>query len=103
MPQHRILALCGSLRAGSLNRRLLDLAVRAASRAGAEVDPVESQALNLPLYDGDVEQAGVPEGVAALKSRVASSAGLLIASPEYNHSIPGGLKNALDWLSRPPG
>jgi NAD(P)H-dependent FMN reductase len=57
----------------------------------------------IPLYSGDIEdEYGVPDAVVALKERIASSKGLLIASPEYNRSLPGGLKNAIDWLSRPP-
>jgi NAD(P)H-dependent FMN reductase len=57
----------------------------------------------VPLYDGDVErEQGIPESVQDLKNRIAASHALLIATPEYNHSIPGVLKNAIDWLSRPP-
>jgi len=99
----RILALCGSLRTGAFNMKLLDLAVAEARAQGAEVDVVEPKSLGqLPFYDGDVEAQGVPAPVKALRTRLAAANGLLIASPEYNSSIPGGLKNALDWLSRPP-
>jgi len=59
---------------------------------------------DIPLYDGDVEaNDGIPAPVAALKDRIAASDGLLLATPEYNNSIPGPLKNAVDWLSRPSG
>ena len=57
----------------------------------------------IPLYDGDIEaRDGIPPSVAALKDRIAAGAGLLLATPEYNNSIPGVFKNAIDWLSRPP-
>jgi NAD(P)H-dependent FMN reductase len=56
----------------------------------------------IPVYDYDVEVQGIPAAVEALKKRVAAADALLIATPEYNNSIPGPLKNALDWLSRPP-
>ncbi|HEX8441515.1 NADPH-dependent FMN reductase [Archangium sp.] len=98
-----ILALCGSLRTGAFNKKLLDLAVAAARAQGAEVDVVEPKSLGqLPFYDGDVEAQGLPAPVKELRDRLARANGLLIASPEYNSSIPGGLKNAIDWLSRPP-
>src|SRR5438093_12719614 len=58
---------------------------------------------DIPLYDGDVEAStGVPASVQALKDRIAGAEGLLIATPEYNNSVPGVAKNAIDWLSRPP-
>jgi len=98
-----ILALCGSLRTGAFNMKLLELAAAEARAQGAEVDVVEPKSLGqLPFYDGDVEAQGVPAPVKELRNRLAAANGLLIASPEYNSSIPGGLKNALDWLSRPP-
>jgi len=56
----------------------------------------------VPLYDGDVEAAGIPPGVTRLKDQIAAADGLLIVSPEYNHTMPGVLKNAIDWCSRPP-
>jgi NAD(P)H-dependent FMN reductase len=96
----RLVGLSGSLRRGSYNTLLL--------RAGAELVPpsVELAIASLhgiPLYDGDLEaQSGIPAPVAALKDRIAAADGLLLASPEYNNSIPGVFKNAIDWLSRPP-
>jgi chromate reductase len=102
MSAPRILALCGSLRTGSINLKLLAVAAEEARKLGAEVDVVDRQALTLPLYDGDLEAQGVPAPVAELRQRLAKAQGVLIASPEYNSSIPGALKNALDWLSRPP-
>jgi chromate reductase len=98
----RILALAGSLRAGSYNRLLLRQAL-AAIGARAAVDLLEPADLALPLYDGDLEEReGIPAAVRRLKDRIAAADALLIATPEYNHSIPGGLKNAIDWASRPP-
>jgi chromate reductase len=99
----RILGIAGALRAGSYNRLLLNVAV-AELRERAEVDVVEAADLALPLYDGDIEtRDGLPAGVRRLKDRIAAADALLIATPEYNHSIPGVLKNAIDWASRPPG
>lgn len=99
----RVLALAGSLRKASYNRRLLAVAVAAGEAQGARVDVLEPEALRVPLYDADLEAAdGLPPEVQALRERIAAADGLLIASPEYNHSIPGVLKNAIDCASRPP-
>lgn len=98
----RILAFAGSLRSGSLNRRLLATAVTSIGDR-AEVDLLDLRDVGLPIYDGDLEEKeGLPEGARQLKERVRAADALLIATPEYNHSIPGGLKNAIDWASRPP-
>jgi NAD(P)H-dependent FMN reductase len=76
-------------------------AVGEAAPAGTTVDIVSIH--GIPLYDGDVEvEQGVPAPVQTLKDRIAGADGLLIATPEYNHSIPGVLKNAIDWATRPP-
>jgi len=96
-PRLRIAGLCGSLRAESLNRKALKLAASMMS-AGTEVDVLDIR--DVPMFDGDVLAAGVPESVRALAQRVRDADGVLIATPEYNFSIPGVLKNALDWLSR---
>ena len=98
----KILALAGSYRVGSLNRKLLALAVQQARAKGAEVDVVDLKTLALPVYDGDVEDQGFPAAATELKTRLQAAQGLLICTPEYNASIPGGLKNAIDWASRPP-
>ncbi len=96
-----ILGISGSLRKGSFNSSLL--------RAAAELAPagstVEIASLHgIPLYDGDLEaESGLPEAVRALKDRIATADGLLLATPEYNNSLPGVFKNAIDWLSRPAG
>jgi chromate reductase len=102
MSAPRILAIAGSLRAGSHNRKLLALLVEQARAQGAEVDVVDLKVLALPVYDGDLEDQGFPPAALELKERITQAQGLLIASPEYNSSIPGGLKNAIDWASRPP-
>jgi NAD(P)H-dependent FMN reductase len=95
----RIIGIAGSLRAGSFNQSLLRAAA-ALAPAGAEI-AIRSIA-GIPLYDGDQEAAqGVPARAAALKDDIATADGLLIVTPEYNSSIPGVLKNAIDWLSRP--
>ena len=96
----KVVAISGSLRLDSYNRKALRAAERFASEAGASVEEIDLKELNLPLYDGDIEARGFPESVQKLKSVVESSDVLLIASPEYNHSISGALKNAIDWLSR---
>jgi chromate reductase len=92
------LGIAGSLRRGSYNRGLIRAAIELAP-AGARVIPYDL--IDLPLYNGDVEAEGDPEPVAAFKRAIAAADALLIASPEYNHCIPGVLKNAIDWASRP--
>lgn len=100
----RLAAIAGSMRADSLNRRLLAAAVAVAKQGGAEVNVIDLRDLELPPYDGDREAAdGLPPGAEALKAAIAGADGLLIASPEYNHSIPGTFKNAIDWASRGGG
>lgn len=94
-----IIGLAGSLRQGSYNRRLLAACVPlVAADFSLEIAGLEG----IPLYDGDVEaRDGLPPAVAALKERIVAATALLIASPEYNNGIPGPLKNAIDWLTRP--
>lgn len=94
MPQPNLLGLCASLRAASLNRKLMHEGARLWPGAFVEGD------LRLPLYDGDLEAQGMPAPVTALAQAVAGADALLIACPEYNKGPPGVLKNALDWLSR---
>jgi chromate reductase len=96
----KVLAISGSLRRDSYNRKALQIARQFAAELGAEVAEADLKQLALPVYDEDIENEGVPQGVARLKGAVEAADVLLIASPEYNHSIPGGLKNAIDWLSR---
>jgi chromate reductase len=94
----KVIALCGSLRRGSYNGLLLRQAVEQAP-AGCEIEIASIR--EIPLYDADVDAQGTPAPVAALKEKIAAADGLLLASPEYNYSVPGVLKNAIDWLSRP--
>lgn len=95
-----ILGIAGSLRRGSYNLALLRVAVELAP---APVRIEEASIRGIPLYDGDVEtESGLPDAVRALKERIASADGVLLVTPEYNNSIPGPFKNAIDWLSRPP-
>lgn len=96
----RLIGLSGSLRQGSYNSSLLRAAAKAMPE-GAELT-VES-IRGIPLYDGDLEASeGIPQPVKALKDAIMAADGLLLVTPEYNNSIPGVFKNAIDWLSRPP-
>jgi chromate reductase, NAD(P)H dehydrogenase (quinone) len=96
----KILGIAGSLRKASFNAALLR-AARELTPPGTELE-IASIA-SIPLYDADVErEQGIPEAVAALKGRIAAAHGLLLVTPEYNNSLPGVFKNAIDWLSRPP-
>jgi NAD(P)H-dependent FMN reductase len=95
-----ILGISGSLRDGSYNTALLR-AVREHLPADASFEIATLH--GIPLYDGDAEQRdGIPAAVNALKEKIVASAGVLLATPEYNNGIPGVFKNAIDWLSRPP-
>lgn len=96
----KILGIAGSLRAKSYNRSLLAHAAKTAP-AGMTVEIFDLKPV--PLFDQDVEAQGYPEAVAKLHAAVASADGVLLCTPEYNSGIPGVLKNALDWMSRPPG
>jgi chromate reductase, NAD(P)H dehydrogenase (quinone) len=94
----KLLGISGSLRGGSYNSALL----RAATRLmPPEAELAVASIRDIPLYDGDVETQGIPPAVARLKDAVAAAAGVLLVTPEYNNSIPGVFKNAIDWLSRP--
>jgi NAD(P)H-dependent FMN reductase len=101
-PTIRILALGGSLRKASKNRALLDEAVVLAP-AETELDLSQLAVIgSLPLFDQDIlERDGPPAGVVELKDSLRAADGLLLATPEYNWGIPGFLKNAIDWASRP--
>ena len=95
-----VLAFAGSLRRGSLNKRLLRAAQREAPD-GMSIEIIELD--DIPMYNADVEAEGDPEPVTRFKSAISDADAVLIATPEYMHGIPGVLKNALDWASRPPG
>ena len=96
----RVLAFAGSARAGSFNVKLLALAVQAARELGAEVTPLDLRRLALPIYDAEIEAAGMPEGALELRRLLATHDALLIASPEYNGFPTPLLINSLDWVSR---
>lgn len=93
----KILAMSGSLRAGSYNTLLLE----AARQYFPEAAQLQLHSIELPLYNEELDGDQKPASVVAIKQAVAEADGILIATPEYNYGIPGGLKNALDWISRP--
>jgi NAD(P)H-dependent FMN reductase len=101
----KILAFAGSTRTHSYNKTLVKIAATGACNAGAEVTFLDLRDLPMPLYDEDLEAAeGIPANALKFKEIMVAHQGLLIASPEYNSSISGVLKNAIDWASRPiPG
>ena len=97
----RLLAFAASLRQASWNRKLLGAAVERARAGGAEVDLGEFREFDMPLYDADLQAShGIPSGTKLLSHRIRAADGILLASPEYNFSLPGILKNAIDWVSR---
>jgi chromate reductase len=95
----RVLGIAGSLRSDSYNRRLLE----AATEALPEVDWSIARLRGIPPFDADVEARGTPPAVDNLKDQIAEADAIVIATPEYNHSMSGVLKNAIDWASRPAG
>ena len=97
----RVLAVSGSLRNDSYNTKLLRAAVEAAPE-GVEVELFDPAAIgDLPIYDQDLDAGAVPGSVARLRAEWDEADAILFATPEYNGSVPGGLKNAVDWASRP--
>ena len=100
-PELNVLVFGASLRANSLNRQLADLAVRVAQQAGANVDLASMREFDVPSYDGDIEKAeGLPKGADELRRRLVACDAFIVSSPEYNASMPGLLKNLIDWTSR---
>ena len=101
----KILAFAGSTRVDSYNKKLVHIAAAGARAAGAEVTVLDLRDIPLPLFDEDLEKSGgLPSNARKLKDLMLAHQGLLISSPEYNSSISGVLKNAIDWASRPvPG
>src|SRR5574341_2511016 len=99
MAQLVVCGIAGSLRAGSYNKMLLR-AARELAPEGMEIRPFERLS-EIPLYDADVEAKGAPEPVRALKGAIREAGAVLFCTPEYNWSVPGVLKNAIDWVSRP--
>lgn len=98
----KILAFAGSLRAESFNKKLVQIAAEGARHAGAEVTSIDLRDYPLPIFDQDLEaREGLPQNGRKLKDLFLTHRGLLLASPEYNSSIPAVLKNTIDWVSRP--
>lgn len=98
MERLHLLGICGSLRRGSYNRMLLQTVIGMLPDE-MTVEPTEID--DIPLYNADLDTAEPPKAVRRFREQIAAADGLLIASPEYNYSVPGGLKNAIDWASRP--
>ena len=97
----KVLVFAASLRAESVNRKLAVLAARVAERGGATADLASMRDFDVPSYDGDVETAsGIPPGAHELRRRLMENDAFIISSPEYNASMPGMLKNVIDWTSR---
>jgi chromate reductase len=94
----RVLGIAGSHRSGSYNAALLR-AAREVAPIGMEIEEFDIR--ELPFYDGDVEAAGDPASVRSFKEAIRDADALLIATPEYNRGVPGVVKNAVDWASRP--
>jgi chromate reductase len=99
----KIFCFAGSTRTGSWNKKLLRVAEGELVKLGADIDHLELTAQTAPVFDDDLVQANrIPASVLDAKERIRRADGVLICSPEYNYSIPGPLKNFIDWLSRPP-
>lgn len=98
----KILTFAGSLRKDSLNKKLCAVVCEIVRKNNfAEIEFVDLQPLNIPVYDGDLETTqGLPEGILKLATTISQADALIICTPEYNGSIPGVLKNVVDWLSR---
>ena len=96
----KIAAIAGSLREGSYNKMLIREAMRLAP---SEIEFTTLEIGDLPLFNEDVEHSHLPESATVLKRGLADADGLIISTPEYNYGVPGVLKNAVDWASRPPG
>jgi chromate reductase len=95
-----VITICGSLRKGSFNRMLANL-LPGLAPAGMTITP--SPSIEMPLYNSDLQAEGFPPAATALAEAIRAADGVIIVSPEYNWTIPGGLKNAIDWASRPWG
>ena len=96
-----VLAFAGSLRENSYNKRVLKVVADGAKRAGADVDVIDLRDYPLPIFNSDdVAANGFPAKALQFQELLSKYNGLIIASPEYNGSIPGGMKNAIDWASR---
>jgi len=100
-PLLRVLVFGASLRADSLNTKLAALAARVAERGGATIDHASMRDFDVPSYDGDTERGqGIPKGAEEFRRRLTESDAFIVSSPEYNGSMPGAVKNLIDWASR---
>jgi len=98
----KILAFAGSTRVGSYNKKLIKIGIQILKDKGADVTELDLRDIPMPLYDGDLEEAeGIPDNAWRFRKLLVDHHGCLISSPEYNSSISGVLKNAIDWASRP--
>lgn len=97
----KIIGFAGSLRKNSYHKMALRVVLENVKQLGAEVEFIDLKELNIPLYDGDLEQEiQLPDGIKTLRDKVGAADGLVLAVAEYNHSISGVMKNTIDWLSR---
>lgn len=97
----KILAFAGSLRENSYNRRVLNVAIEGARKAGAEVTLIDLRDFPMPIFNADEYEKKFDDNALRFQDLVNEHDGILVASPEYNGSIPGGMKNIIDWASRP--
>lgn len=96
----KILGFSGSLRKNSFNKKALAAAAAIVAKNGHEMEILDLKSVLLPAYDEDIlEESGMPQGATIIREKIKEADLIVIASPEYNHSIPGGLKNAIDWVS----
>lgn len=100
MGKLKVLGVSGSLRKASYNRKALQIAKKMAADLGAQVSEIDLKESNLPIYDQDIEDREFPLSASKLKAAIEAADVLLIACPEYNGSVSGALKNAIDWASR---
>jgi chromate reductase len=97
----KLLVFAGALRTDSCNKKFAREAARLVTEAGHEAEFLDLKDYPMPVYDGDIEAAtGVPETTKALSKKILGADGVILSTPEYNASIPGALKNVIDWLSR---
>ncbi len=97
----KYLLFSGSLRTESFNKKLISCVAQVLSQnSNNQISVVDLKTLLLPVYDGDIETVGIPEGVKKLGAFISESQAIIISSPEYNGSIAGSLKNTIDWISR---
>ncbi|MFI4938447.1 MAG: NADPH-dependent FMN reductase [Candidatus Berkiellales bacterium] len=96
----KLLMFAASLRAASFNKKLINLAAKLLQQAGQTVDLADFSEFDMPLYNADVQEKGLPPNVTKFVERLKQNDGLIISTPEYNFSMPGTLKNFIDWVSR---